>query len=114
MSDEHPPDLGGFRLRGDAMSEMRRKYDPEFKASDVQSVRETRRLVAEIARKLGINVSTLDNWVHKNYTERGEAEGLTTDERSELVRLRHHCTELEMENDDLKRSVILLAKKATR
>ncbi len=36
------------------MSEIRRKHDPEFKASAVRIVRETRRPVAEIARELGI------------------------------------------------------------
>ena len=34
------------------MSEIRRQYDPEFKAGAVRIVRETRRPVAEIAREL--------------------------------------------------------------
>ena len=36
------------------MSEIRRQYDPEFKAGAVRIVCETRRPVAEIARELGI------------------------------------------------------------
>ena len=55
------------------MSEIRRQYDPEFKAGAVRIVRETRRPVAEIARELGIGAGTLGNWVRK---ERSEAEGL--------------------------------------
>lgn len=43
------------------MSEIRRKYDPEFKAGVVRIVQETRRPAAEIARELEIGASTLSN-----------------------------------------------------
>jgi transposase len=96
------------------MPKTRRKYDSEFREGAVRIVRETGRPIVEIARELGINEGTLGNWVNKDRQNKDEDTSLSADEREELTRLRQRVTELEMERDVLKRSVVLWVKEATR
>ena len=65
----------------------------------MQMVRETRKPIAQVARDLGIGAGVLGTWVREDKIERGEAEGLTRDERAELTQLRKRCAELEMQCD---------------
>lgn len=96
------------------MPEVRRKYDPEFREGAVRIVRETGKSIAQVAEDLGIHPGTLGNWVNKDKTDRGETEGLSTDERARLKQLEKENAELRMERDVLKRSVVLWVKEATR
>ncbi len=77
-------------------------------------VRETSKPIVQVAEDLGIHPGTLGNWVKKDRVERGEAEGLSVDERGRLVHLERENAELRMERDVLKRSVVLWVKEATR
>ena len=89
------------------MSEVRRKFDPEFREGAVQIVVETGRPVAEVARELGINEGTLWNWVRQYRVAQVEPGKVTETERVELERLRREVHELRMQRDVLKRSVVL-------
>ncbi|MQM25641.1 transposase, partial [Glycomyces albidus] len=56
------------------MPAKRRKFSPQFKAEAVQMVVQTGRTVAEVARDLGINSTTLGNWVNTWKDEHPEAQ----------------------------------------
>lgn len=83
----------------------RRKFTPEFKRDAVELVRTSGKPVAVIAAELGVYDSTLGNWVKQDRVDRGEREGLTSDERARLRELEADNARLRMERDLLKRSV---------
>jgi transposase len=59
---------------------------------------------------LGIYDSTHGNWVRQDRIDRGEAEGLTTQERARLRQLEAENARLRMERDLLKRTVAFWVK----
>ena len=91
------------------------KYPPEFRRDAVGLVLDEGRTIADVARSLSpvLNEGTLGNWVSKERIERGEAEGLTVDERAELAELRATCARLSMERDLLKRSLAFWIKETS-
>ncbi len=61
----------------------------------VSAVRE--KPVKQLATDLGISDATLHAWLKQTNIDEGLREGLTTDERAEIVRLRRANRVLEME-----------------
>ena len=59
----------------------------------------------EVANELGIYDSTLGNWVRQDEINRGDREGLSTDERERLRELERENARLRMERELLKRAV---------
>src|SRR6266511_4010825 len=97
----------------DKPKRTRRQFTPEFKRDAVELVRTTDRPIAQIARELGIYDSTLGNWVKQDRIDRGEAEGLTTQERDRLRQLEADNARLRMERDLLKRTVAFWVKETS-
>jgi transposase len=81
------------------------KFPPEFRRDAVRMVLDEDRPIAEVGRAIGVNPGTLGNWVGLERIERGEREGLTADERTDLADLRAENAQLRMERDLLKRSL---------
>ena len=87
-----------------------RKFSPEYRNEAVKMVIDTSRPVAEVARDLGINESTLSNWVNKYREEHPASEELTITERARLKELEKENRELRMERDFLKKAAAFFAK----
>jgi transposase len=92
----------------------RRKFTDEFKRNAVELVRTTRRPIADVADELGIYDSTLGNWVKQDRIDRGERDGLTSDERARLAELEAENAQLRVERDLLKRTTAFWVKESTR
>ena len=86
------------------------KFPAEFRRDAVAMVLDESRSIADVARATGVNPGTLGNWVGHERVERGERDGLTADERADLVELRAECAQLRMERDLLKRSLAFWVK----
>ena len=89
------------------------KFPPEFRRDAVAMVLDEDRQIADVARSVGVNPGTLGNWVNQERIERGDRDGLTVDERSELADLRAENAQLRMERDLLKRSMAFWVKEST-
>jgi transposase len=92
------------------VAQHRRKFSPEFKDEAVKLVIETSRPIAEVARELNINETTLGSWVTA-YRERhaGEEPPLTVHERARLWELERENRELRMQAEFLKKAAAYFA-----
>jgi len=88
----------------------RRYFSPEFKAETIELIRSSGRSIPDICRELDLTETTVRNWMRQTRIDAGDEEGLSTDERDELRRLRSENRTLRMERDLLKKAAAFFAK----
>ena len=88
---------------------MPRPHPPEFRRRAVELARERVKPISQIAADLGITDSRLRNWLRQAGIDEGKREGLTSEERAELVRLRRENRVLKMEKGILGKAAAFFA-----
>ena len=94
------------------MPRGRPPYPLEFRAEAVRLAREPGHSMREVARDLGIANESLRRWVIQADIDAGTAEGLTSDERAELTRLRRENRTLRTEREILKKAAAFFARES--
>src|SRR6516164_11762627 len=85
----------------------RRSFTGAFKAEVVALVRQGDRTIPAICREMDLSETAVRRWVQQAAVDAGERDGLTSDEREELRRLRREVRVLRDERDILKRAALL-------
>src|SRR5690348_1777092 len=86
-------------------------YDPKYRARAVELVRSSGLTKAQVARDLGSNAETLRLWVKQAEIDAGRRDGLTTDEKAELTRLRREVAVLKEERKILTKAAAFFARR---
>lgn len=95
------------------MPRTRPPYPPEFRRQAVELTR-SGTSIKQAAADLGVSEQTLRNWVRQGDIDAGRAEGLSSDEREELRRLRRANRRLQQEREILKAAVAFFARETDR
>ena len=85
-------------------------YSKEFKKEAVQLLRSSDRSIPQLAKELGVSDGSLRNWLKQADIDEGIRDGLTTEERQELTRLRREVKVLQQEREILKKAAAFFAK----
>ncbi|WP_159401271.1 transposase, partial [Streptomyces sp. NRRL B-24484] len=84
----------------------RRSFTPEFKAEIVELCRRGDRSVGQVAKDFDLTETAVRDWVRQTQVDTGELDGLTSDEREELARLRRENRRLREDVEVLKRATV--------
>jgi transposase len=87
-----------------------RKYPNELMERGVRLVFESGRPIAAVARDLGVSAEALRKRVRRAEVDAGTREGLSSEEREEIRKLRREVHDLRRANEILKSASVFFAK----
>jgi transposase len=85
-------------------------YPLEFRQEAVALLRRSGKSVPQLASELGVSPQSLRNWARQIDIDEGRRDGLSSDEREELRRLRREVRMLTEEREILKKAAVFFAK----
>jgi len=91
------------------MVRKNRAYPEEYRARMIELVR-SGRTPEELSREYEPSAETIRRWALRAEIDDGVREGLTSEERKELVRLRRENRELKLEREILKKAAAWFAR----
>jgi transposase len=97
-----------------SVPKTRPAYPEQFRREAIELLR-AGRTPRELAESLGVSQQTLRNWRRQDGLDRHERDdGLTSDEREELRRLRRELTEVKKANEILVKAAAFFAKEIVK
>jgi len=91
------------------MPRTRPAYPEQFRREAVELAKKSGRPIKEIAADLGVTEQSLRNWVKQADVDAGRAQGLSSEEKEELRRLRREVRVLREEREILKKAAAFFA-----
>ena len=85
-------------------------YPEDFRREAVRLLRRGDRTIPELSRDLGVSPQSPRNWSQQLDVDEGKRDGLTSDERDELKRLRRENRVLTEEREILRKAAAFFAK----
>jgi transposase len=92
------------------MPRTRPPYAEEFRREAAALIRSGQRSLPEASKSLGVSQQTLRNWLKREDVDAGRVEGVSSEEREELRRLRRENRVLREEREILKKAAAFFAK----